>query len=150
MRVPEAEGRLLEMLGAAGLDPRRLDPLAAWSVFQEFANERVEGVGPNSDDDMLLFECGVYDWSDGKGPRFNWGFVRQFTLYDADGEYDHMEQLHLKLFFPVSPALEAIEVPGIWSGRERAAWARDVESDEGFRAVTELQPLESQVEQWEV
>lgn len=80
MRVDEAEGRLRAMLQEAGLDPGRLQPDVAWPVFKAFAAERVEGL--SGDDDMCLFECGVYDWSDGNGPRFNWGLTRQFTLYD--------------------------------------------------------------------
>ena len=61
-------------------------------MFKLFAAEPVEGAGPAADDDMCLFEYGVYDWSDGKGPRFSWNLCRQFTIYE-DGEYDRMEQL---------------------------------------------------------
>lgn len=151
MRIREAESRLRELLHAAGLDCRRLDPAAAWNVFRAFAAEPVEDAGPEPDDDMCLFECGVHDWSDGNGPRFNWGFVRQFVLYDAAGEYDHMEQLHCDLVFEVTAELEGIEVPGIWSGDLGPdAWVREVERHEGFTAVVGRTPLESVVHQEEV
>jgi len=107
------------MFDEAGLDLEQLQPDAAWEVFKAFAAEPVEGMSRDDDTDMCLFQCGVYDWSDGKGPRFNWGFTRQFTLMDEDGEYDHMEQLECTLFFEATPELESVSVDGIWSGGGR-------------------------------
>ena len=102
MRVDEAEQRLRDMLISSGLNLSRLEPEATWKVFKEFAAQRVEGSGGDPDDDMLLFEYGVYDWHDGKGTRFNWSLCRQFTVY-SEGEYDHMEQLRCELFFAGDP-----------------------------------------------
>jgi hypothetical protein len=99
---------------------------------------------------MCLFEYGVYDWSDGKGPRFDWGLCRQFSFYDDDGEYDGMEQLRCDLFFEVVPALAQVGAGDMWSGADLDAWIAQVETDEGFRAVAGLVPLESRVEQNEV
>ena len=138
------------MLQRAGLDLRRLDPGPTWKVFKAFAAEPVEGAGPHSQDDMCLFEYGVYDWSDGKGPRFNWGWCRQFSLYDDVGEYDHMEQLRCDLFFEVTPELEQLSLSGIWSDGDLSRWVEEVEAQEGFRAVMKLVPVESRVEQEEV
>jgi hypothetical protein len=150
VHVGDAEERLRELLGEAGLDLERLDPRQTWDVFKAFASEPVEGPGPDSGDDMCLFEYGVYDWSDGKGPRFHWGFCRQFSLYDEAGEYDHMEQLRCDLFFEVTPDLEQLTLSGIWSDDDLARWIEEVEAQDGFRAVVGLVPVESRVQQEEV
>jgi hypothetical protein len=148
--VGEAEARLRTMLREAGLRLDRLDPEPAWRTFLSFAGEPVEGIGEDPDDDMCLFECGVYDWSDGKGPRFNWGFCRQFIVYSEAGEYDHMEQLHCDFFFTVADEVERIRENGLWSRGDLDTWARQIEGLEAFQAVLGLVPLESRVEQWEV
>jgi hypothetical protein len=134
------------MLVGAELDLNRLDPMGAWAVFKAFAAETVEGVGPDPDDDMCLFEYGVYDWGDGKGLRFDWSLCRQFTMY-ADGEYDHMEQLRCDLYFEVTPELEPLQGDGTWSGGDLAGWAAEVEAQAGFGGVRDLTPVESSVHQ---
>jgi hypothetical protein len=149
MQLGQTQERLRTMLRETGLDLERLDPRGTWSVFKLFAAEPVEGAGPAADDDMCLFEYGVYDWSDGKGPRFSWNLCRQFTIY-KDGEYDRMEQLRCDLYFEVTPQLEPLQLDGIWSGSDLAGWATEVEAQEGFHAVTELTPVESSVEQEQV
>jgi hypothetical protein len=134
------------MLRAADLDLDQLDPMGTWTVFKAFATEPVEGVGSDPDDDMCLFEYGDYDWSDGKGARFNWSLCRQFSIY-ADDEYDHVEQLRCDLYFEVTPELEPLQLDGIWSGGDPAGWATEVEAQEGFGAVRHLSPLQSSVQQ---
>lgn len=138
------------MLEEAGLDLTRLQPEVAWSVFKAFAAEPVEGMSRDDDSDMCLFQCGVYDWSDGKGPRFHWGMTRQFSFEDEDGEYDHMEQLECGLYFDPSGPLASVHSPGIWSGADLDGWISAVESDDGFQAVLRLLPLDSSVSQEEV
>ena len=108
-----------------------------------------KGRDRDPDDDMCLFEYGVYDWSDGKGPRFNWSLCRQFTIY-SDGEYDHMEQLRCDLFFEVTPELAPLQGDGTWSGTDLAGWVAAVEEQAGFRAVSNLTPTESRVQQEQV
>lgn len=89
MHVSDAEGRLRALLRDAGLDLNQLDPGQTWEVFKTFAKEKVEGTGPHADDDLVLFESGVYDWYDGKGSRFQWSLVRQFALYEQRGIRPH-------------------------------------------------------------
>lgn len=149
MQLGQAEERLRTMLREADLDLERLDPRGTWNVFKLFAAEAVKGTGPEPDDDMCLFEYGVYDWSDGKGPRFNWNLCRQFVIYD-DGEYDRMEQLRCDLYFEVTPQLKPLKLDGIWSGSDLVDWAARVEKQEGFHAVTELTPVASSVGQKQV
>lgn len=147
MTVGQAEARLRKMLRDAGLTLDRLDPEATWGVFREFAAEPVEGTGAAAEDDMCLFECGVYDWHDGKGARFNWSLCRQFTLYRPGGEYDHMEQLRCDLFFEPAPQLARLRVDGIWSAPDLSRWEAEVEVQDGFRAVAGMTPVESRVGQ---
>ena len=66
MRLGQTQERLRTMLRVTELDLERLDPRGTWNVFKLFAAEPVEGAGPAADDDMCLFEYGVYDWSDGR------------------------------------------------------------------------------------
>jgi hypothetical protein len=139
------------MLAEAGLDLTRLDVQGTWHVFKEFAAQPVEPTVGDADDDMLMFESGIYDWSDGKGSRFNWGLCRQFALYDADGEYDHMEQLRCDLFFEPTPALEQMGADtSMWPSGSFDDWVLEVERLDGHGAVFGSTPVESRVEQGHV
>jgi hypothetical protein len=144
VRVEEAEKHLREQLLTAGLKLNQLEPRKTWEIFKAFAAVSVEGAGPESDDDMCLFEYGTFDWSDGKGARFNWSLVRQFSLYDGSGEYDHMEHLHCDLFFAATPELESLGTEAHWSGQDLDQWAAQVETSEGLVAALALNPVESQ------
>jgi hypothetical protein len=148
--VDEAEKHLREQLLAAGLELDQLEPRKTWEIFKSFAAEPVEGTGPDSDDDMCLFEYGTFDWSDGKGARFTWSLVRQFSLYDRSAEYDHMEQLRCDLFFAATPELESVGTDAHWSGRDLDQWVSQVEALDGFLAALDLQPLESAFRQEQV
>jgi hypothetical protein len=145
--VSAAARALRRMLSDAGLTLDRLDPAPTWRTFLAFAALPLEGIGQNESDDQCLFECGVHDRPDGKGPRFNWGFCRRFTLYDADGGYDHSEQLHCELHFEPTPQLAGLREDGLWSGSNLTEWAAAVEARAGFQAVLGMVPLESRVEQ---
>ena len=150
VRVDQAEERLRTLLSNAELDLERLEPASTWKVFKAFAAEPIEGVGPNHEDDMCLFEAGVYDWYDGKGSRFNWSLCRQFSFYDAGGEYDHMEQLRCALYFAPTSELEQLQCDGLWSGPDLAQWIAEVEGQAAFEAVMGIDPVESRVEQEQV
>ena len=149
VRVEEAERVLRERLEAAGLDLTRLAPRETWRIFKEFANETVEGF--DGDDDMLMFEYGVYDWGDGKGNRVNWVLCRQFAFYDKTGEYEHMEQLRCVLYFTPRPELEEPGVESsIWPREQASGWIADVEQLSGHAVVLDATPVESEVAQDEV
>jgi hypothetical protein len=150
VHVEQAEERLRAMFADAALDVERLDPAATWRVFKEFAREPVEGLASDPEADLCLFEYGVYDWSDGKGPRFNWSFCRQFSFEDDEGEYDHMEQVRCDLFFEPTDATSSL-TGEVWSESRSessvAEWVAAVEASEGFLAVLGAPPSESRVEQ---
>jgi hypothetical protein len=136
MNVGNAEKGLKRMLKDAGVDPARPPLLETWNVFKTFAVLPVEGVGPDSDDDLLLFQWGCYDWG-GKGERFNVDFLRQFTVYSRGGGYDHMEQLHCTFFFEPTPGLRALGSDNEWSGRSLDAWFAQIEELPAFTMPTQ-------------
>jgi hypothetical protein len=62
--------------------------------FVEFyVSTSIEGCPKESEGDMLLFEWGgPYSWDD----CVSLSLTRQFSFNDEDGEYDHMQQLHMR------------------------------------------------------
>jgi hypothetical protein len=125
------------MLAEAGVDSEHPDPARTWLVFKAFASEPVDGMSPG-ESDLLLFQSGPYEWSDGYGLTYGWILTRQFSFDDERGVYDHMEQLECGLYFDADDRLSALQTPGIWSGGDLDEWFATVEADEGFRAVDGL------------
>jgi hypothetical protein len=135
------------MLASTGVDLARPNPSRTWEVFKEFAAIPIDDL-PSDDADGFLFEYGVYDWGDGE--YFNWGFCRQFILYDGD-EYDHMEQLHCTFYYEPAPALRELGSGELWSfGLSLPEWIAQVERMPGFDATREQIPVSARIEQWEV
>jgi len=71
----------------------------------------VEGMDPDVDADMLLFEAslelregGAYSF----GPSFVVGFTRQFSFEDEEGEYAGMEVVRAELRYAVHDDFRAI------------------------------------------
>src|SRR3954451_10283739 len=92
---------------------------------------------------------GAYDSA--AGERFHWNLTRQFVLNDRDGEYDHMEQLSLTLFFDSDdPDLVGLGSGDVWSGGGLDSWLEEVVDLQAFRAVRERSPRGLRVEQYEV
>lgn len=92
--VDEALPVLETRLRQASFKPDEPDVRAAVNVFREFSAQPVEVA-----DDVLLFECGVFEDHDGE-QRFLWSLKRQFT-HGEDGEDGPMEHLQLNFYFPV-------------------------------------------------
>ncbi len=61
--------------------------------FVEFyVSTSIAGCPKESEGDMLLFEWGgPYPWDD----CVSLSLTRQFSFNDEDGEYDHMQQMHM-------------------------------------------------------
>lgn len=137
------------MLKDAGVDAARPQLQDTWNVFKRFAALPVGGVGPDPEDDLLLFQWDSYDWHDGKGERFNVDFLRQFTIYSRRGDYDHMEQLHCTFFFEPTPELRALGSGDKWSGGSLDAWFAQIEELPAFTVPKQagVPLLESRIEQ---
>jgi hypothetical protein len=103
---PKPLKELENMLNKAGFQSENPDITVAWKVFKQFTEIKFK-----SDDDALLFECGTYDFT---GQRlFYWNLIRQFS-FDKNGEYDHMEQLHMEFIFSPTEELDILN-DTIWS-----------------------------------
>lgn len=72
----------------------------ALSKFVDFyASTAIEGCPKESDGDMLLFEWGgPYPWDE----SVSLNLTRQFSLTDEDGEYEQMQQLHMRCLYDAS------------------------------------------------
>ena len=127
MKVSQAETRLKTLLAKAGFEKRYPDPGLAWQVFKQFSREAADCA-----DDGFLFQAGCYDFT-GES-LFYLDFVRQFTIEDETGEYDHMEQLHIEFVCPPDPVLEKMQT---------SLWAYDFDDlDAFFSAVESMQAFQ--------
>ena len=97
MSPHEAEAELKAMLTLAGFEFENPSPALAWSVFKAFAERPVEDA-----ESGILWQIGCYSFTGEKLCHLD--FVRQFSFY-IDGEYDHMEQLHLLFTCAPTPEL---------------------------------------------
>ena len=146
---------LRHMLAGAGFDEATPDLALLWSVLKEWVALPVDGMDPDVDADMLLFEAslelregGAYSF----GPSFVVGFTRQFSFEDEEGEYEGMEVVRAELRYAVHDDFRAItkmhrEVFGsadqFWgSGGPRAEeWAERVETSRSYQVALEHRPL---------
>jgi hypothetical protein len=132
--IRDALPTLRAMLSDAGMTADRPNPRQAWSSFTAFAALPVTAAPLHVENDMCLFQWGVHDWGD--GVNFECDFTRQFVLHDADGDYDHMEQLSLTLLFSPNDAdLVALASGDLWSGDDLQAWITEVEGLASFRTI---------------
>ncbi|MEU6236965.1 hypothetical protein [Kitasatospora sp. NPDC047058] len=91
-----------------GLDPDAVDDVArAWSAFQEFVQERIDGIVPAEDDgDGFIVQWGRWSWNDDRPALV---FTRQFAVHDErdqDGGFSQPQRwnVELELFFGDAPA----------------------------------------------
>ena len=104
--VKQAKAILTNLLNEHVFDFSYPNPLVAWKSLKEFAR-----VSFNCSEDSFLFEVGCYSFTG--EIQFHMSMVRQFII-DVDGEYDHMEQLHLLFTRDPDQSLEDIEAQ-VWS-----------------------------------
>jgi hypothetical protein len=107
LEVNETESYLLRMLADAGIDLNKPSVSDVLQVFKSFSRINV-----NCSDDALLFQSGVYNFTGRE--LFYLDFVRQFTINDEEGEYDHMEHLHCEFAYELDAILKKLET-NLWS-----------------------------------
>jgi hypothetical protein len=150
--LTEAKATVAGMLVKATGSTDPPDARTAWDVFKSFAARAVAATPPAQvERDACLFQWGVYDW--GKGSHFEWDLVRQFVLNDGEGDYDHMEQLHLTLLFDAeAEPLVRLQEGNVWSEPSLDDWIDEVESLDAFTIVTTklLKPQSMRLEHHEV
>jgi hypothetical protein len=133
VRLSEAEPELRRML-AYDHELLRRQPRLLWTTFKRFAAVTVAAEPPERLDDtagdMLKFECGSIAGSDG----FSISLVRQFSVLDADDDYERTEQLECLVSFELSPELDQLGQELIWSDGAVKTWVAEVEQSSGFAA----------------
>ena len=98
-----------------------------------------------ADNDMLLFQYGIYDWHDGKGENFIVNFTRQFIVKKFWNEAFY--QLRFDLYFPPRD-LRLVTSRNIWSIEKTSIidWAADVRLTQGFIQSQELTRLSHDIQ----
>lgn len=100
-------------------------------IIDFFNNYEIRNVDLSiPDNDMLLFEYGIYNWQDGKGENYTIGMARQFYIEENDNGFS---QLHLVLYFNTE-GFEQIQPSSTWSvGFENTEqWIKHISHTEGF------------------
>ena len=147
----EVERRFRQRLAAFREDWWRLGPERLLDeLLGAYREERVEGCDPEAEEDLLLFQCGRFDWGDGE--EFELDLVRQLTFRDARGEYDHLGQLHVTLFYPVEIAGDAELEFSLWSSEcaSLEQFAERVRSTAGFALACRHAPRRGELLQEEI
>ena len=143
MAPHEAEFELKAMLARAGFDFQTPSPALAWSVFKAFAERPVEDV-----ESGILWQMGCHAFTGEKLCRLD--FVRQFSFY-VDGEYDHMEQLHLLLTCtPTQELLPLIRNHWAFDYPSLGEYFTDVENFPEFQTALKHSPWAATVQQQRV
>jgi hypothetical protein len=119
-------------------------------TFFAFAARPVAASPPlHVENDMCLFQWGRYD--SGGVSHFECDFTRQFVLEDADGDYDHMEQLSLTLLFtPDESGLAELGSGELWSGDDLNGWTRQVAEHKVLLVIRTKPPTDKRLNHSEV
>lgn len=105
-----------------------------FTLFLQFYQiKRVKAYDIQKDQDMLLFEYGVYDWGDGES--FYLSFTRQLS---SSSPWAKMWQFKLQFKFPVVQELSEISSDNLWcSGLNEVDLFRDnIATSVGFQSVS--------------
>jgi len=110
---------------------------SAWEAFQSFATIPIADgdLASVPDDDMLLYESGVYDWGDEWGKTFEVSFVRQYITPDDD-----IQQVHLVVHFPADVG-RGVPSSAEWLPRDGDEWIAEVEGSPAFKTAISHKPL---------
>lgn len=114
----ESENVLKKCLTSSGFSEENIDLKLCLEAFKRFTKEQFD-----CSEDALLWETGTYNFTG--EDLFSCSFVRQFVI-DRNDEYDHMEQLHLIIYFKPSKELNKLN---------REIWT--YEFDDDFEAFFE-------------
>lgn len=105
---PSASRRRMEtLISEKGISICHFDLAELCMALRESMNEKFD-----CEDDDLLYEVGVF--ASGGCDVFSLIFTRQFSVFDKNDQYDHMEQLSIKLDFQNNVSLSSLR-DEIWS-----------------------------------
>jgi hypothetical protein len=145
-----AKQTLEQTLRKAGVSVRGASLEDVWHQFVLFAQQPFAAPSPlHVDGDIFLFEWSAPDSTHESELALN--LVRQFSLYEDDGGYDHMEQLILTLRFdPSEVNVSDPHFETLWSGEDLSEWIAEVEAFESFAAMRTKQPLDLRIDHSDV
>ena len=134
-----------------------------WEVFQRFVLMPVEGMDPDRDADLLLFQSALSLREPGPhdaGPHYMIDFTRQFSHEDEHGDYAGMEQLGCSFYYDVRSDFEALTKQASWSetyhpgdqfwgapGERTADWIASVANSPSFQTAVRYPPRAAQIGQ---
>jgi hypothetical protein len=98
-------------LADAGVDPDSSVEVGVRAMIEFYSVMRADGCDAGADQDMLLFQWGMYDWGDGE--RFEIDMVRQ-VMIPGEEDDDAIWQLHLTYRYPSSPELALLGSGDQW------------------------------------
>jgi hypothetical protein len=107
MNVSQAKPRLQKLLSKADFNRSSPEPEIAWQVYKQFSDQKA-----GCEDNRFFVQLGCYRFTGEL--LFYLDFVRQFSIYSDDGEYDHMQQLHIEFTRKPDEALKKIDT-NLWA-----------------------------------
>lgn len=124
-----------------------------WEVFKVFSKEEVGDDGRDVESG-LLYECGFSDPTGLGKERFYVHFVRQFSVYEDNGEYSHMEQLISQFVFEPTDEINKLKHDALWyffdEGGDLEDYFNEVENQESFKVVLKNKPIQYVIYQTEI
>ncbi|MBD3329754.1 hypothetical protein GF357_04650 [Candidatus Dojkabacteria bacterium] len=109
----------------------------ALDIFEEFFfTFDIKNFPKDTDNDMALYQCGVYDWGDGE--KFEVDFTRQLS-FEEDSEYEGMKQLHFTIYYDKKLASKD-DAYNIWfdSNKGKKEWLNSIKASTGFKKVKDI------------
>lgn len=118
-----------------------LTPAAALELILQLYQEPVAGFSRDEDQDMLLFESGVYDFHDGD---LVISLTRQFIHEDEEGDD---EIIQAQAIFHYDPPTDPDEYKhSLWLGADPAAWAEEIKKTRVMQEFGRRLPKQLEIE----
>src|SRR5208282_2224013 len=113
----------------------------------EFYEVPCRGCGREDGGDVMLFQCGVYDWGQGTGLLVD--FMRQFSIMDTVGDISQVEQLRATLFYPAELAADKDVAIALWTSEcaSLADFRQRVEESAAYRLTENVRAERLKIEQ---
>ena len=123
-----------------------LTPAIGIQLMLEFYRQtRVDNCPLDQDADMLLYQCGTYDW--GKGSYFQIGITRQFIETGWEGD-DGISQLSLCFYFDPSKEFKQLEQGDCWcdSPNDLSRFESYIKDSTAYEKVQHTSPAKLEIE----
>jgi hypothetical protein len=146
MTPADAKSDVERRLAHAGFNFEHPDLDIAWAVFREHLQVKVVGAT-----DYALVDVAICDFDfQPIRPGFTVDLCHQFGFFE-DCNFSHYEQLHLMLYYPVTPDLVEFRA-GLFmdDGAARAPFFQEVEDSLAFKKARTLECKAALLDYWAV